>query len=262
MKGFLLFIVMIPVLLLGSCLGGELLMARHYVYRQKLTIEMMTPAGIRAGSSVTHVHWTDRRRVPMNIGNDWLGSGRGEAVFVDLGDGKHAIALIPGDDFHSRVRGLLPMANEDSARAALSDIGKVLDVPASEVPTIVTFTDINDPASAKIVFGTQYRQQCREDRKPACVPENIPVPIDEIAAAFGPGYAFRRATLEMMPAGWWPFNRWDGGWPQWLFGEPLTRGIEQRLPWINDPELGRNPRWAKLPDIAQTTITSLKRSGY
>jgi hypothetical protein len=211
-------------------------MARHYVYRQKLTIEMTTPAGLRTGSSVTHVRWIDRRRIPWNIGFDWNGSDWGEATFVDLGDGKHVIALIPGNDLHSKVRGIFPMANEDSARAALSDIGKMLNVPASKVPTIVTFADINDPASAKMVLGTNYRQQCREDRKPSCVPESIAVPVDEIAATFGPGYAFRRATLEMLPPGWWPFNLVAAPWPRWLFGEPLTKGMEARLPWWQGPD--------------------------
>jgi len=66
--------------------------------------------------------------------------------------------------------------------------GKV-EVPAAGLPTTVTFTDLADPKSVKLVDPTN------------------------LAATFGPGYRITRATIEVTD-------------------EPLTTGIEKRLPWL------------------------------
>jgi hypothetical protein len=44
------------------------------------------------------------------------------------------------------------------------------------------------------------------------------------ATAFGPGFRLARVTLEMVPAGVWPFNLVG------LSGTPVTRGIEGKMP--------------------------------
>ncbi len=59
--------------------------------------------------------------------------------------------------------------------------------------------------------------------------------IDDIAKTFGDGYAFKRAWVEMVPAGIWPLSAL--GLPfnfLGLTGTPVTRGIEKRLPWFDD----------------------------
>ena len=168
--------------------------------RYRLTVEIDTPQGVRSGSSVIQLDISDgtksslalpdARRVTMTV--------RGEAAFVDLGGGKSVIAIL------DRVY-----------PAEVSDAGSPgqRNLSAASIPTLVTFADIADPASAKVVAPT----------------------AEGFAAAFGPGYAFRRTTVEIVPAGWWPFSLIPAPWPQWLFGEPLTRGIEERLPWWNGP---------------------------
>jgi hypothetical protein len=47
-----------------------------------------------------------------------------------------------------------------------------------------------------------------------------------IARDFGAGAQLVRATLEIVPAGIWPFNRLG------ISGQPITTGIEKRLPWL------------------------------
>ncbi len=50
----------------------------------------------------------------------------------------------------------------------------------------------------------------------------------EFEEVFGPGVRFRRATLEIVPTGWWPANAL-GPSP----GVPVIGGvIELRLPWL------------------------------
>ena len=50
-----------------------------------------------------------------------------------------------------------------------------------------------------------------------------------IAERFGSGAKLIRATLEVVPAGIWPLSLFG------ITGEPITRGIEGKLPWWNGP---------------------------
>ena len=188
------------------------------IIRYKFTLEIDTPTGVRAASSVINVQvtsssnssWTlpDARRATLTV--------RGEATFVDLGEGKNIIAIL--DKMHN-VEALDPKRPSP-----------VVLLP-SELPTLVTFTDITNPASAKVVYKAP----------------------DNFAQAFGPGYAFKRAMVEIVPAGIWPFSSYDRAWPQVLFGTPVTRGIEQRFPWWNGPF-----PWLKPVSIGSSTYVDTR----
>jgi len=56
------------------------------------------------------------------------------------------------------------------------------------------------------------------------------VPPDEVEAALGKGFHLHGISAEVVPNGLWPL---DFGGP---FGEPVTRGIEAKLPWWNRPD--------------------------
>ena len=87
------------------------------------------------------------------------------------------------------------------------------------LPTIITFADIKDPASAKVLrLPTDYTE------------------------AFGVGYALRRVTVEIVPN-----------------DTPVTRGIEKRLVWMDDPRVIDNPGWMSLPEQARLAITGLRK---
>jgi len=49
---------------------------------------------------------------------------------------------------------------------------------------------------------------------------------DDLEATFGNGFRLRGVTAEAVPNGFWPID--FGGW----LGEPVTRGIESKLPWL------------------------------
>jgi hypothetical protein len=70
------------------------------------------------------------------------------------------------------------------------------------VPTLVTFGNVTDPNTVRVLDP------------------------GDIEAVFGSGFRLNRVTLEMVPVGLWPLD--FGG----LLGEPMTRGIEKKLPWI------------------------------
>jgi hypothetical protein len=52
------------------------------------------------------------------------------------------------------------------------------------------------------------------------------VPPDHLASVLGNGFRLRGVSAEVVPNGFWPVD--FGG----VLGEPVTRGIEAKLPWL------------------------------
>jgi hypothetical protein len=93
-------------------------------------------------------------------------------------------------------------------------------VTGALVPVLVTFTDPRDPATMRVVAP------------------------DDLASSFGDGVRLRGLSTEVVPNGLWPLD--FGG----VLGEPVTRGIEARLPWLKDVDRSAATalRAAGLPD--------------
>jgi hypothetical protein len=70
---------------------------------------------------------------------------------------------------------------------------------------LLSFGDAADPASARLVAS------------------------DDTGAVLGDGYAIGGLTAEVVPNGFWPID--FGG----ALGEPVTRGIHAKLPWLAAP---------------------------
>ncbi|SRR6266404_6333172 len=148
-----------------------------YTHRFRLTIEVETPDGIKTSSSVIETSaWESGNWGPIEargIRRDF----KGRAVFVDLGQGRNLVALL----------GFGPRGDQDKlfklSSAALAP-GKKFDwkeefklkgrgvLQPDDIPTLVTFKDLNDPLSAVLVDPT------------------------DMAKNFGAGFAFRGALLE------------------------------------------------------------------
>jgi hypothetical protein len=183
----------------------------HHAYR--LTVAIDTPQGVKSASSVVHVFMDTRKGLLPNTGGGT--SVRGDAIFLDLGDGKNAVALLASDDivlkaFGQPERSLMP--SEVPSLAGKIELRRVL------APTIVTFADLKDPATAKVIYGVRWR-----DTPPQGA---VPVYIDEFGAVLGQGYGFRSAAIETVPAGVWPLNLVG------VTGHPVTRGIEEYIPFL------------------------------
>lgn len=212
-----------------------------FTYRYRLTVEVETPTGVKTGSSVIETTLQNNHGVtwaPMEA-RKFTSYVRGEAVFVDLGEGRHVIALLAmgkrlqGDpDFRKIVPGSLGVRWWDPAAVlpSLSDAAgrrAVIEVPSELLPTLVTFRDLGDPATAEIIEP------------------------DTFDFVFGPGYDLRRVTVQLVPMGWWPLNALE------LYGVSVTRGIEQRLPWVStikgylSGKFACNPRVELCLDVRQ-----------
>jgi hypothetical protein len=163
-----------------------------YSYAFREIIEVDTPSGLKSGSSVIGLTW----RSQVAIGpSGAVTQVKGDAVFVDLGDGRHVIATLGfGPDgnvdrtdhlaFEAFKRAGRPMDIKTLAKAQGS-----APLTGDLIPMLVTFTDLKDPKTARVV-------------RPG-----------EFPTVFGPGVSFRGARIEMTT-------------------DRVTRGIEKKVPWI------------------------------
>lgn len=194
-----------------------------HVYRVRLVLNAETPSGLKSGSGVLEVR---ARRYPAwtTLGNN-SGETRlhGEAVFVDLGvglDGKpqHVIALLvlgprgENVDFHSLPSQVFePLWSQkpgslnyhgSAAEMVKLPLGTKVELYGSRIPVLVTFADLNDPKTARVVDPNNFE------------------------ATFGRGFRLNSATMEIAYTARWPLTLVT------FLGEPVTREIEVRNPEI------------------------------
>jgi hypothetical protein len=199
-------------------------------HRFRLSLTVDTPLGERTASSVLQVSYSLQPTVTGDLAARYV--LKGEAVFLDLGAGKNVVMLLthgPKGDSVDAIAWLptsvlLGLPAGYTAAEALARGGKTLagsaELKPPFIPTLVTFTDINDPASAKVVYATAYDGITTAG---SYYGTGI-VPINDFAYVLGPGYAFKRATLGMVPVGIWPLNLIG------ITGTPVTQGIEGKVP--------------------------------
>jgi hypothetical protein len=182
--------------------------------RYRLTLEAIVDGETKTGSGVIEVTYgknskLSRSEISINV--------RGEAVALDLGSRGTLFALLrEGVDIRSgpewivfRAAGFpygnLPSPVEDGFRQ-VRRLSGTFELPLTSLPLLVRFRDPNDQLTVEKVD-----------------------PLD-IAASFGSGAKLTHATLQIVPAGIWPWSLWG------ITGEPITGGIEQKLPWWNAPK--------------------------
>ena len=165
---------------------------------------METPEGVKSASGVMAVH-PDR-----SYSRGGKTSTRGDAVFVDLGGGKNLVALLAHidkslelDDINYVALRAYKAAGQNVSFNQMSRMTGTVPVTGEVIPVLVSFADPADPATARLV------------------------PSDDIEGALGKGIRLRGISAEVVPNGVWPL---DFGGP---LGDPVTRGIEAKLPWLN-----------------------------
>ncbi|MDF0495662.1 hypothetical protein [Bradyrhizobium yuanmingense] len=191
--------------LLALLVGGDQIRINRPDHKFRLTVEVTTPAGIKTGSGILAV-------VPdRNYNRSGRTTMRGEAVFVDLGHGKNIVVLLAHqqgakldlDDINYVA--LRAYGAARGSRVSFKDMSRqtgIVPVQGELIPVLVSFGDLKDPKTARRVAS------------------------DNAEAILGEGYAIRSFSAEVVPNGFWPID--FGG----VLGEPVTRGIEARLPWL------------------------------
>jgi len=166
--------------------------------RFKIAVEVATPHGPRSGYSVVEESITPAGGLSISD-NRYSSMFRGEAVSVKLPNERYLFALLNngqsldmpnliGRTFYpgGRQSGE-PFRKVGDPPLEMPAIARGLNEPGK--PLLVTFRNLDDPSSVERVD-----------------PENL-------AAAFGPGYALSRITVEVTE-------------------EPVTVGLEKRLTWL------------------------------
>jgi hypothetical protein len=196
-----------PLALLAALVIGDQIRINRPAHKYRLTVEVETPEGTKSASGVMSVH-PDRSY--SRGGHTRI---RGDAVWVDLGGGKNLVALLAHIDKTLDLDGMNYLALRAYKAAGrnvsfneLSRLTGVVPVTGALIPVLVTFTDARDPATARTMSP------------------------DDVGAILGGAYRLHGVAVEVVPNGVWPL---DFGGP---LGDPVTRGIEAKLPWWNGME--------------------------
>lgn len=151
--------------------GWRLIGLYNWSWNQKLELRVMTPDGEVSGSSVMRASygfrpewwgWGDRGR--SIIGHS------GEAAFVEVAPGRYLFAIMSQNDpemAYETFIGPITTSREERIEGfdRLYRMRETRALPRELYPTLVTFQDINDPASVEEVdpdnleatFGSGYR---------------------------------------------------------------------------------------------------------
>lgn len=161
-----------------------------YTYRFRLGMEVEVDGEVKSASSVIEVS----RSWQPKIGSapDYTSSASGEAVFLDLGQGRNLIMTLgwgpkASDDRLIFIAPTVFKTSFQDLAQRLAHTSESRPLEGKDIPTLVTFSDLSDPKTARVVDA--YR----------------------LDAVFGSGVRFRRAWIQMTR-------------------EPVTRGIEEKLP--------------------------------
>jgi hypothetical protein len=193
-----------PLALLAVLVVGDQIRINRPGHKYRLTVEVETPEGIKSASGVL--------AVTPDRGYSRRGRTRtsGDALFIDLGGGRNLLALLAHADKRLDLDGINYVALRaygaaGGQRVAFNEMSRmrgVVPVTGELIPVLATFADPNNPATMRTV------------------------PPDKAETVFGAGVHLRGVTAEVVPNGYWPID--FGG----LLGEPVTRGIEAKLPWL------------------------------
>jgi hypothetical protein len=193
-----------PLVLLAVLFVGDQIRINRPAHKYRLTVEVDTPEGIKSASGVMSVH-PDR-----GYSRGGHTHTRGDAVLVDLGGGRNLLVLlahldksIDFDDVNYLALRAYKAGDRNVSFNEMSKMSGAVPVAGSLIPVLLTFTDLRDPSTARLV------------------------PPDDPEVTLGKGFRLHAVSVEVVPNGLWPLD--FGG----LLGEPVTRGIEAKLPWLN-----------------------------
>ena len=197
------------LLFLGLLLSFVVLWKVNFPYgswRFKITVEIETPEGVKSGSAVREVTAVTQPSITPETHSVTYGV-IGEAVAIDLGDRGVAFTLLG----FTEVFKAFPKTAETNKEY----IEYYSNLPAGQKavltnahPQIVTFTDINDPLTVRMVLGSRFNVK-KQDLEP----------VNDFEAIFGQGVRLKQVIIE-------------------ITDEPVTWQIEKWLPWLPERKKG------------------------
>jgi hypothetical protein len=132
-----------------------------YGYRYRLTVEVLVDGQVRSGSSVIGVSIDKQPKI--GSAPPQLSRAYGDAVSVDLGQGRTLFALLSsgldGNDINfpqNVVPTVFHVSLDDIEAENSSKLQGSRNIPKEYWPTFATFSDLNDPKTAKLVGPEQF----------------------------------------------------------------------------------------------------------
>lgn len=142
---------LIPSILAVTLLAFALnIYSNHWSWHEKITVHVETPDGEKSASSVireTLVHTDGWFTLPEARGAS--SSISGEAVVLEVAPGKYLFALLK--DLPSPFKVFFPGEAPVEVASRMERLRASRTLPSDLYPLLVTFTDINDPASVRRV---------------------------------------------------------------------------------------------------------------
>src|SRR6201996_5306905 len=140
-----------PLALLAALVIGDQIRIHRPGHKYRLTVEVETPAGIKAASGVLAVT-PDR-----GYSNRGKSQTSGDAVFVDLGAGKNLVALLAHPDKTIDLDAINYVALRAYGEGGglrisfnqMSRMSGIVPVTGAQIPVLATFADPADPASMR-----------------------------------------------------------------------------------------------------------------
>lgn len=151
--------------------------SNKYSWRQKMTVTIETPNGLKSGSGVVQVDLTVRSRARIG-GGKWGWRYYGEGPVIDLGDGKYVFAALFNEkrsmqpdvvmtEIHRRLDNEPNFGGDIRSWVRnLKREKRVFELEKREYPMLIAFEDINDSTTVTLlkdagdfrrVFGHGYR---------------------------------------------------------------------------------------------------------
>jgi hypothetical protein len=202
----------VPIVLLAAIYVADQIRINRPDHKYRLTVEVETPDGLRTAAGVLSV------RPNRNYGGTGSGSSvpqtSGDALLVELSPGRNLVVLMAygedGSNFEDASFLPTRVLGARDRRLAFRDMKTLAGrppapVPDTQRPVLIALPDLNDPKSAR-----------RAD-------------WNDLEASFGKGYRLGSFALDIVASGYWPID-FAGA-----LGDPVTRGIEKKLPWLNTP---------------------------
>lgn len=173
-RGLLCLVLLTPLFLYGLYKWNY----PTYTWYEKMTVFVDTPSGDKSGQATRSIKFVVTPRILPQITGGEV-SLKGEAVVLEVSEGRFLFAILdaPVGWLRSAYENRFPdrpKGNEQIGKWERSLDGLApMPVPEKAYPLLVTFDDINNPASVREVNP------------------------NDLAATFGEGYSLKSITLEI-----------------------------------------------------------------
>ena len=156
---------LIVLLIIG--VGTAVAMSEKYpsgTWRYRVTVEIDTPEGVKSGSSVHELSVATPLVNLPDVGNP--ASIKGEAVVIDLGERGVVFALMSNQSWKNGLYQAFP-TKAPSSTEGIRHYMDTLKVGMTgewktNTPRMVTFTDMDDPKSVRLVYS-KFRDQLTDN---------------------------------------------------------------------------------------------------